>query len=682
MAEESLAVPDPPSLESWIVELATSLIDLAVEEIDDALESALRRIGERLAFDRCHLFERASDGRCFEIHQSYTKPGVPPTPIKRIGPDWPLVYDRIVSGELFAVDRLPAGLPAGAEAERRYVEEQGLRSGIALPLTIGGEIVGLIAFSSTRPRPLPETLVDDLKTVAKIFGNALARRRTERALRNSEARYRSLVENAPEAIGVIDADENRFVEVNANALRIFGWPREKLLDSSLQALSPPFQPDGSSSAEVLRQVERALAGEMPVFEWWHLRSDGVQFPCEVRLVRLPSARRRLVRGSLTDISERRQLEQQLRHSQKMDAVGQLAGGVAHDFNNLLTAITGHAELLLADVDLEEDDRRGLEEILHACDKAAGLTRQLLTFSRRQETAPEVLDVNTVIDGLARMLRRMIGAEIEMRVDLDPACGRVEVDPTQLEQVVLNLVINARDAMQGGGKLTLLTGAVKISGERAARLELEPGDYVMLEVADTGAGIPADVQSRVFEPFFTTKEQGKGTGLGLATVYGIVRRAGGAIWLESTLDAGTTFHVCLPVSDASPTAAVESNTTVVGGSETILLVEDERMVRQVASRSLSAAGYRVLQASDGRDALNVSRAHSGEIEIVVSDVVMPGIGGAELARRLAAERPDIKVLFVSGYAEERPDASASYRLLAKPYALARLAQTVREVLDAD
>jgi signal transduction histidine kinase len=396
-----------------------------------------------------------------------------------------------------------------------------------------------------------------------------------------------------------------------------------------------------------------------------------------------------------NISERKQAEEalresevQLRQSQKMEAVGQLAGGVAHDFNNLLQVIIGYSDMLLRVTSpaLNEDVHSKVEEIGKAGHRAAGLTRQLLAFSRKQVLQPKLLDLNTVVDDMDTMMKRLIGAHIEMRTILDPGLGIVKADPGQVEQVLLNLAVNARDAMPSGGKLTIETrNAVLDSQFTQAHRAVEPGRYVMLAVSDSGTGMSEDVKSRIFEPFFTTKEKDKGTGLGLSTVYGIVKQSGGSIWVYSEPGQGTTFKIYLPcVNQIADIVEANPSSVDYRGAETVLLVEDEDLVRQLANEMLVMNGYRVLQASQGVEALEVSRQHKGVIDLMVTDVVMPVMGGAELASRLALTRPDMRVLFMSGYTDEaiihRGVLQEQTAFLQKPFTAEAFGRKLREVIS--
>jgi signal transduction histidine kinase len=392
-------------------------------------------------------------------------------------------------------------------------------------------------------------------------------------------------------------------------------------------------------------------------------------------------------GMQRDVSEQRHLEEQFRQAQKMEAVGQLAGGIAHDFNNLLTAILGNTQLLLRDLPPGDAKRGDVEEIRKASERAASLTRQLLAYSRRQMLQPEVLDLNVVVAEMDKMLRRLIGEHIALVTSLAPDLGRVRADPNQIEQVIVNLAVNARDAMPEGGKLTIQTCNVELDDSfTQAHLGSVPGSYALLTVTDTGAGMDASVRAHLFEPFFTTKEVGKGTGLGLATVYGIVKQSGGYISVYSEPAHGTAFKIYLPRISPAPSSSVpQPKTGAARGSETILVVEDESAVLTLSRRALEAQGYVVLAASDGPAALRLVERHGGTIHLLVTDVVMPGLSGHELAGKLAVLRPGIRVLYMSGYPGDAvvqhgtlPEGSA---FLQKPFSPDGLARKVRDVLDA-
>jgi signal transduction histidine kinase/CheY-like chemotaxis protein len=403
----------------------------------------------------------------------------------------------------------------------------------------------------------------------------------------------------------------------------------------------------------MERVERADTVEP--FETVRVKKDGTLIHIALTLSPIRNSEGQVVGVSSVarDVTESKNLEEMLRQAQKMEAVGQLAGGVAHDFNNLLGVIMGHTGLMLGRLSPDDANRKGIEEIEKAGERAARLTRQLLAFSRKQVLQPKVLDLNAVVAGIEKLLQRLIGEDIELRVVLDPLLGQVKADAGQVEQIIMNLVVNARDAMSVGGKLTIQTSNVEEDEEYAVvHYAPRPGPRVMLSVMDSGCGMDPKTKARIFEPFFTTKEFGKGTGLGLSTVYGIVKQSGGSVSVSSELGVGTTFRVYLPRMDSLPETALptEKAQKVEGGSQTILIVEDETALLQVTQASLEAAGYVTLAAKSPAEAIRVSENHPGPIHLMVTDVIMPGMNGAQLATHLSALRPEMKVLYVSGYTD--------------------------------
>ena len=379
---------------------------------------------------------------------------------------------------------------------------------------------------------------------------------------------------------------------------------------------------------------------------------------------------------------------QLQQSQKLEAIGQLAGGVAHDFNNMLTAIIGYTDLSLRRVGLESPIRRNLEETKKAAERAAALVRQLLAFSRKQILEPKVLDLNDVVKDMEKMLTRLIGENIQLATRLEAELGSVKADPCQVEQIIVNLVVNARDAMPRGGKVTIETANTTLDEQAVQRdVSIKPGQYVMLAVSDTGSGMDEETQRRIFEPFFTTKDLGKGTGLGLSTVYGIVKQSGGNIWVYSEPGLGTMFKVYLPRIDDTTAISIENpaqEAAALRGSETILLVEDEDIVRGLTRKILMQAGYHVLDAKGGEEAIRVCRAHAGEIDLLLTDVVMPEISGKEVADRVLELRPALRVVFMSGYTDEaivqHGVLDANVEFIQKPFTWIALTKKVRDVLN--
>jgi signal transduction histidine kinase/CheY-like chemotaxis protein len=416
----------------------------------------------------------------------------------------------------------------------------------------------------------------------------------------------------------------------------------------------------------------------------------------IHVLRDSGGRPRQLRGLTVDLTERkraevalRESENQLRQAQKMEAVGQLAGGIAHDFNNLLMVIQGDSDLIRRKIPEDHPLRRNVDGIREASQQAAALTRQLLAFSRKQVLAPKVLDLNGIVGGMQAMLQRLLGETIHLVFVPRPDLGYVKADPGQLEQVIMNLVVNARDAMPDGGRLTMETGHLELDTATAlGHGEATAGHYVALAVTDTGTGMDAATRARLFEPFFTTKEPGRGTGLGLSTVYGIVRQSGGHIWVHSEPGQGTTLKICLPVVAEEPEREAPPLEAVGGGrrgAETVLLVEDAPRVREVVREILEMNGYRVLEAKHGQDAIELTERHKGSIQLMVTDVVMPQMSGRELAQHLARTRPDMRVLFMSGYTDNaivrHGVLEPGTAFLSKPFTPDALAAKVREVLDA-
>ncbi len=507
--------------------------------------------------------------------------------------------------------------------------------------------------------------------------------RARQVLRESEARYRLLVENA--AYGIFrTAPDGKFLDANNALATMLGYSStDELLTVNIRE-SIYAQPE-KREALIAATIAKGFADGLEL-EW--VRKDGqpVMVRLSARLIRDPNGDS-YFEGIVENVTEWRALETQLRQAQKMEAVGRLAGGVAHDFNNLLMVIKGHTELLMERTAPDHPDFRKIDQIKKAADRAAGLTRQLLAFSRMQVMQPHVMDLNATITEMGKMLPRLIGEDIELAILTKPELGHVKADAGQIEQVVLNLTVNARDAMPKGGKLLIETSNVELD-EAYARTHppLMPGRYVMLAVTDTGIGMDAATQAHIFEPFFTTKEKGKGTGLGLATVYGVVKQSGGFVWVYSELGKGTSFKIYLPRVDDIPDADSDKKRKeeLPRGSGTVLLAEDEKEVREVAREFLELSGYTVMEAKDGAEAIELAEKHAGTIDLLVTDMVMPGIGGRELATRLQAVRPGLKVIYMSGYTEYANFKNEEFDLrtvmLQKPFTRALLAASVQKVLN--
>jgi two-component system, cell cycle sensor histidine kinase and response regulator CckA len=633
------------------------------------------------------------------------------------------------------------------------------------------------------------------------------------AVRQSEAHYRTLVENAPEAIVILDLEKGCFVDFNNKALGLFRMTRDELLTRGPGDLSPPFQPDGRPSIVAAQLwAQGATANEPWSFQWTHRNSVGTDVPCEVHLVGLASPTRQLVRGSILDITERGRseeavrasearyrdlvnnatygiywvssdgtlldsnpalarilgydsiesllaardtgilfcdpslrervlagdgaadrahftvdwkrrdskiinvrligrrardprsnapcieviveelterlaLEKQIRQFQKFEAIGQLAGGIAHDFNNMIGAILGWAEVGIDESDADSRLHRHFDKIRNQAIRAAALTRQLLAFARRQLLEPRDIDLNQNVTETLNLLEKLIGSNIEIKKNLAPNLPVVRADPTQIEQVIMNLCINARDAMPEGGRLVIDTGEFTLDGQYlAADPHAKPGRYVMLAVTDTGTGMDAATLDRIFEPFFTTKETGKGTGLGLATVYGIVRQHGGFLHAYSEVGVGTTFRVYLPLAAAAGTVDVQTEDVQIvrGGAETILIAEDHEGLREIARATLEALGYQVLTVCNGEEAVCEFDEHRDEIDLLFFDVELPKLSGPKAYARISSFAPDVPVIFATGYSADiavlQEVRCRGITVLQKPYAPRDLARRVRETLD--
>jgi two-component system, cell cycle sensor histidine kinase and response regulator CckA len=490
-----------------------------------------------------------------------------------------------------------------------------------------------------------------------------------------EAFTRAVLDYTTDA--VVEVDDGGLVRsFNRAAERAFGWKTSDVIGQPVAVLMP--SPDRRRRGDAA--VPDTATGGV-VVPSVGLRRDGSRFPMELSVAPFVVGPARHVAWFVRDVTERAHLEEQLRQSRKMDAMGQLAGGVAHDFNNLLTVINGWCEALSSGS--PEERRSAIEQIRGAADRAATLTGQLLTFGRKAEVSPRVVDLNVVIDDVTKMLSRVIGEDVNLEVRPDPRPRFVRVDTGQMAQVLVNLAVNARDAMPKGGRLTITTSAYSLSAAESRDHGLDPGAYVQLRVTDTGIGMSPDVAARIFEPFYTTKGS-RGTGLGLATVYGIVRQAGGAVWVRTRPGEGAAFSIVLPAVFEEPLVTeAPHRAEKERGSETILVVEDEPQVRTIAVNMLRARGYRVLVASTGQEATDLARAQES-IDMVVTDVVMPNESGPDLVARLKAEHPAMPVLYVSGYAPDvlLDETAGDAAFLQKPYTGRQLAMRIREILDGN
>ncbi|MFA6448115.1 MAG: response regulator [bacterium] len=577
---------------------------------------------------------------------------------------------------------------------RNRCNGEGYESVALIPLRSGDEIVGLLQLNDRRANRFTREMILFFEGFGASVGIALAHKRAEEELLESKALFEAVVEHVPHMIFLKEAEELRFVIFNRAGEELLGYGRKDLLGKNNLDLFPPEQ-----AAHFMAKDREVLDGEaemLDIPEEPILTAGKGQRLLHTRKVCIRGADgvSKFLLGISEDITDRkkaeedlRKSEEQLRQSQKMEAVGRLAGGIAHDFNNMLSVINGYAGMAIDALRPGDPLLEDMKEILKAGERSADLTRQLLAFSRRQALVPEILDINDTIAGIEQMLRRLIGEDIDFIACLAGDLGKVKADPGQIEQVVLNLAVNARDAMPMGGKLTIETANVELDGAYAEEHpEVAPGQYVALSVSDTGCGMDKATKENIFEPFFTTKEKGKGTGLGLSTVYGIVNQSGGHIWVYSEPGEGTTFKIYLrrELSIAETAVREKRKFTTTTGTETILVVEDEPGVLSLTKRALEASGYKVHTAANGGEALLICEREGDSIHLIITDMVMPEMSGSELAERLAKICPHIKALYMSGYTENaivhNGILDQNIHFISKPFSLQDLTAKVREALD--
>jgi PAS domain S-box-containing protein len=646
---------------------------LAGSSWSEAAPGLLESLGRAAHASRAYVFElgrRDEDGvltasdRCAwateELPPEYDHPPVVDMAFVEHGLEE--LAEHTVRNETYAahVRTLP-------DAARALLEPQGVVSLLTVPIHVDSRPWGFIGFDDcAEEREWSAAEIDALRAASSLLAAAVARERSEAVLREQEQKLRAVFDASFDAIFITDADR-RHVDMNPAAEELYGRSRDQVIGRRIEDFTSP---DVRSAIET--SWRQFVSADVITGEYDLPRADGslrhVEYSARPNF--LPDLNIAFVR----DVTDRRQLEARLHAAQRLESMGRLAGGVAHDFNNLLTAISGYTSLALEragdDAELAED----LGEIRRASERAAELTRQLLAFGRRQVLQPQPLDLGTVVRGVEGMVRRLVGEDVELVVRLDPTVGTVLADPGQLEQVIVNLAVNSRDAMPEGGTLTMITYAT-MRGETT---------YVALEVTDTGLGMDDETRSRVFETFFTTRPDG--VGLGLASVYGIVTQSEGEIEVTTEPSRGATFTVLLPERDVVIAApAPPPDDELQPGSETVLVVEDEDVVRALAKRVLEQRGYEVLEARNGHEAIGIAETHDGDIHLLLTDVVMPGMRGHEVADRVAASRPEIRVVYMSGYADEAllgRAAEGGSHLLEKPFSNDALARKVREALEAD
>jgi len=596
---------------------------------------------------------------------------------------------------------------------RQFALPYGLRACWSSPIASqGGKVLGTFAVYYGEPRTPDAEHVQLVTHATHLAGIAIEHDRAKAELRAAEARYRTLVERLPAITYIAELGAGGpWHYVSPQIETMVGFSPEEWLSDPMNWMNHIYPED----REIVLDAENLFQQTHDLFhaEYRMCARDGrvLWFRDEGVLLEQSEGRGLLMQGVMYDITERKRLEDELRHSQKMEAVGQLAGGVAHDFNNLLMLIQAHNEHLRDHLAADDPARKDALQIENAVTRAASLTAQLLTFSRKNVLRPKILDLNAVLADVGKMLHRLIGENIEVNIVPASLPARIKADPGQIEQVILNLAVNSRDAMPAGGKLTITARQVELDENDSRNHEGAPaGKYVMLSVSDTGAGMDIETQAHIFEPFFTTKAPGKGTGLGLATVYGVVKQSDGWIWVDSKPGRGTTFQIYLPcvqesggeentvhetliekipqhesqAPKESTSRSVPSSETSPKGTETVMVVEDQDGIRDIVRESLRRNGYKVLIANDGDEALQMAGAYPEPIHLLITDLVMPNIGGRELAQRLTPLRPAMKVLFMSGYSEqsalEIEATSQSAQVLQKPFSLDALARNVRRVLD--
>jgi two-component system, cell cycle sensor histidine kinase and response regulator CckA len=600
--------------------------------------------------------------------------------------DWPGYFAALEAERTIAAHEATSDLRTAALTARHLVP-LGITAVLDSAVYVRGRLAGVLCFEHVgSARHWTSDEQDFAAAVADLLSlvmEAAERAQAEHAQRELEERFRVAFEQAP--VGIVEADtDGRLLRVNPRFCALLGYGEHDLVGRRLAEFLHPD--DVAADGEAMRRLLTREAGATRRDNRYVHRSGAtVWASVSVAPVRADDGAPRYVVAALEDVTERRTLQAQLVQSQKMESVGRLAGGVAHDFNNLLTAIIGYAETAhgqAVDPTLQAD----LEEIARAARRGADLTRQLLTFARTQVVEPRIVDINDLIRTADKLLRRLAGASVEVELHLDAQVGAVRIDPSQLEQVLVNLVVNARDAMADGGRVTITTANVWLGEHQSTHRPAEAGAHVEITVADTGTGMDEATLSRAFEPFFTTKEPGRGTGLGLATCYGIVRQAGGLIEVTSELGRGSRFRVILPRAEAPAARPSPAAGTAPAprGRETVLVVEDDEQIRQLAARTLRGAGYRVLVAADGEEALSAAAGFGSPIDLLLTDVVLPRLGGPEVAARMRAARPDLRVICMSGYTGGPDDHQlvheAGDRFLPKPFVPSDLLRSVRDVLE--
>ena len=687
-AEESLA--RRLEFERLISAMSSSFVGLSSAEIDSGIESALASVGAFSMADRAYVFLFRDGGALVDNTHEWCAEGIAPQieNLKGIELDGELPWfaERLRELKVFHEPNV-ADLPPEAWREREHFEAQSIKSLITVPMALGDRLVGFLGFDAAQERRdwTDQDLVL-LRLVGETFTHAIERKRAENALGESQERLITILDSIDADVYVADMKTYEILFVNRHMRTGFGsdligrtcWKvfRKESGPCAICTNDQLVDAAGIPTGVV------AWEGQNPITGKWYINYDRAIKWVDGRLVRLQAATD--ITASKRAEEERERLRARLVQAEKMESVGRLAGGVAHDFNNMLQAILGNVDLALAEASPSASLHEALVEIQKAAERSADLTRQLLAFARKQTIAPVILDLNDTVAGMLRMLRRLIGEDINLAWMPGADLWSVRMDPSQLDQMLANLCLNARDAISGVGRISIETRNVSIDAVEAGT-DQNPGEYVMLAVVDDGSGMEPRVLDHLFEPFFTTKEVGKGTGLGLATVYGIVKQNDGFINVHSQVGLGTAFRIYLPRHDR-PVAEIPGlgQAEIARGGETILIVEDSPMVLRLGTRMLDRLGYTVFAASGPGEAMRLAAEHAGEIDLLVTDVVMPEMSGRDLGNRLRESHPDLRCLFMSGYTANviahQGVLDDGVQFIQKPFSVAALAAKVREALE--
>jgi len=630
--------------EKLITSISTQFINLATAEIDAGIHDALERIGRFASADRSYIFRIYDGGTKMDNTHEWCREGLEPQSERLKGlpvDSFPYITERLKRRQTFYVPRV-ADLPPEAIREKDEFQREVIQSLVCIPMVAGGSLTGFLGFDWLREeKTCSEDVVALLKIVGEIFSSALQRKEAEQALRESERHLKLLLDSLPIGIIVVDPGNYSIVDTNTAAVKMIGASASDIIGSRCTTFIRSTE-DGKCPASEPNSSVDNIEGVL-------MTAKGENVPILRSVVPMMMKGRTHLLESFVDITERKQLEDELRQSQKMKAIGLLAGGIAHDFNNILTGILGYADMLKHGAEPGGRVYNAARTIEKAAERAAELTRQLLGFARKGKYRMLPIDMHDIVREVARLLGRAIDKNVRIRLRLNAKRSVVMGEPTQMQQMLLNLAFNARDAMPGGGELLIETNEVR-RGPNRSDASREP--HILITVSDTGCGIPDEIQGRIFEPFFTTKNVGKGTGMGLATVYGIVNSHGGSIGVRSKVNQGTTFKVYLPLTDQKAAAKKfgeeSENDALVRGTGRILLVDDEKVVRDIAAAMLRKSGYEVIALSSGAEAVKFYRKESRSIDAVILDMIMPEMSGRECFEALKRIDPDVKVILATGY----------------------------------